>query len=92
MGKQDPWRLTDLASLELVPLETEQGERLGRVFDLRAKFDPGRPQQPPVVTAITYGTLGFLERLGVRRTRPRTIEWKSVVEVRPDRIVVRKKR
>ena len=92
MAKQDSWRLRSLAALELMHLESEDGHRLGRVFDVRCEFDPRRPQQAPVVSAITYGAVGVLERLGVRRKRPRTIDWKSVVEVRSDRIIVKKKR
>lgn len=92
MAKQDSWRLKSVAALELIRLEGEDGNSLGRVFDIRTQFDPGRPQQPPVVTAISYGPLGFLERLGVRRKRPRSIEWKSIAEARSDRIVVKKKR
>lgn len=90
MAKQDPGRVGSLAALQLVRLESEDGTRLGHVFDLRTEYDPARPDRPPVVTEILYGTIGLLERLGVRRTRPRTIPWKSVIAIHPHAIVVRK--
>ena len=90
MARQNPGRLSTIATVELMPLQTEEGQRIGRIFDVRAEYDPAHPERPPVVTAITYGTLGFLERLGVRRSQPRNVRWASVVKLARDMIVVRK--
>ena len=91
MAKQNPGRITSLAALQFLPVQDEKGERLGHLFDLRAEYDPRRSDKPPVVTEITYGTIGFLERMGIRRARPRTIAWSAVVAVQPHAIVVRRK-
>ena len=90
MAKQDPGRITSLAASQLLRVQDESGRRIGHVFDLRTEYDPARSDRAPVVTGIVYGTVGFLERIGVRRARPRTIAWKSVIEVQPRAIVVRR--
>jgi hypothetical protein len=81
-------KLTDFELLEVV---TEDGTRLGRVFDLRAH---GRPtldssQSMGPVDELVYGPLGLLERLGVRRAAGKTLKWEQVVAIRAGRIVVR---
>jgi hypothetical protein len=81
-------KLTDFELLEVV---TQDGERLGHVFDVRAH---GRPtidssQSMGPVDELVYGTLGLLERLGVRRATGRTLKWEQVVAIREGKVVVR---
>ena len=81
-------KLTDFELLEVI---AEDGRRLGHVFDLRAH---GRPtidaaQSMGPVDELVYGTLGFLERLGVRRVAGRTLKWEQVIAIRADKIVIR---
>ena len=80
-----------LTGFELMEVVTEDGKRLGRVFDLRAH---GRPngrfhQEAAQVDALVYGTLGLLERLGIRKAAGHTIGWDRVVDMKDRRIVVR---
>jgi hypothetical protein len=81
-------KLTDFEMLEVV---AEDGRRLGHVFDLRAHGRPTTParQARVPVDELVYGTLGLLERLGVRRASGRTLRWEQVVAIRNGRIVVR---
>ena len=81
-------KLTDFDLLEVV---TEDGRRLGRVFDLRIH---GRPttrstQQRADVDQLVYGTLGLLERLGLRKATGRTLRWDQVVSVRAGSLVIK---
>lgn len=82
-------RLTELIGLSV---HTESGERLGRVYDLRAEL---RPRSVPVV-GLVVGGLGLLERLGIgaprSATRIRTqdlVLWSAVVRADRRGIVVR---
>ena len=82
-------KLTDFELLEVV---TEDGARLGHVFDLRAH---GRPtldssQSMGPVDELVYGTLGLLERLGIRRAEPKTMPWREVTGVRDGALIVRR--
>ena len=81
-------KLTDFELLEVV---TEDGRKLGRVFDLRAHGRPtarGR-QESARIDGIVYGPLGLLERLGIRSAKGRVLPWKQVVAVEEKRLVVR---
>lgn len=81
-----------LSALELREVVTEEGQRLGRAFDVRLHRKTGEQALPDTVDALVYGTLGLLERLGVRHTRTRTIRWMDVVRITPRTIVVRSRR
>jgi sporulation protein YlmC with PRC-barrel domain len=82
-------RLTELIGLSV---QTESGERLGRVHDVRAEL---RPRSVPVV-GLVVGGFGVLERLGIgapeSATRIRTrdmIPWSAVVRADRRGIVVK---
>jgi hypothetical protein len=79
-----------LSDFELLEVVTEDGRRLGRVFDLRVHGRPTTKWKPPemAIDAVVYGTLGFLERVGVRKASSQTIGWDQVVALRPGEIVV----
>lgn len=80
-----------LSDFELLEVVAEDGRSLGRVFDLRAH---GRPttrsrQESARIDDIVYGTLGLLERLGIRSAKSHVLPWKQVVAVEAKRLVVR---
>ena len=75
--------------IELMRVVTEAGENLGRVFDLRCSWLPGRPK--PLVDEIVFGRVGLMERLGIPVRTPDSLPWSDVVEVRDHVIVVRKR-
>jgi sporulation protein YlmC with PRC-barrel domain len=82
-------RLSDLLGL---PVRTEAGGRLGRVYDARAELTPRTLK----VTGFVVGQLGLLERLGLgaptSSARLRTddvIPWKDVIRVDRRGVVVR---
>ena len=80
-----------LTRLELLEVVTEDGRRLGRVFDLRlrAAHRGGAERAPGQVEELVYGATGLLERLGVRRGPAKTLPWRDVVAIRDGRLVVR---
>ena len=82
-------RLSELLGL---PVRTETGDNLGRVYDVRGELTPRTLK----ITGLVVGRLGFLERLGLgapkSRTRLRTravIPWQDVVRADRGGIVVR---
>jgi sporulation protein YlmC with PRC-barrel domain len=80
-----------LAWLEDLPVVTEDGTRLGHVFEIRS---PGRAETEPTHDARTVGYLlcgkrGLLERLGWKEPDALAIPWSSVVAVSAERVVVR---
>jgi sporulation protein YlmC with PRC-barrel domain len=81
-------RVTELQFMEVV---TEDGRKLGHVFDIRSPGPPehGIDHKERVVTELVYGKLGLLDRLGIREAEPTTIPWKSVVEIKDRKVVVR---
>jgi len=79
-----------VSRLELLELRTEDGRRLGHVFDLRLKPPASVDAWPDEVDSLVYGTLGLLERLGLRAARTRTLPWRDVLGVRHGVLVVRR--
>jgi sporulation protein YlmC with PRC-barrel domain len=84
MAEAHPRILTTACELELMEVRTEDGRRLGRVFDL--SLHTGR-RGAPAVAAIVYGRRGLLERLGLRHARPSSLPWSRVRAIR-DRVIV----
>ena len=80
-------KITELQHLEIY---SKSGEYLGRVFDIRSAGLPehGVTSSGRVVHQIVYGTVGLVERLGIRQSNAETVAWASVVEIDEKRIVV----
>lgn len=84
-------RANRLAWLEDLPVVTEDGTRLGRVFEIRS---PGRAETEPThadrpVDCLLCGRRGLLERLGWKEHDALAIPWSSVVALDAHAVVVR---
>lgn len=80
-----------LAQLEDMPVVTEDGTRLGRIFEIRS---PGRAETEPTYTerpveSLLCGRRGWLERLGWVQRTPRAIPWSAVVGMRDGALLVK---
>ena len=82
-------RLSDLLGLDV---QTESGERLGRVYDVRAELT----RQSLRLTGLVVGQAGLLERLGLGapRTNTRirvhdTLPWSAVIRADRRGVVVK---
>jgi hypothetical protein len=80
-------RATELQFLKIV---TKDGHTLGHVFDLRSRGLPeyGVRHEGRVIDELVYGKMGFLERLGLRRVKVKSLAWASVIEIKKGKIVV----
>ena len=83
-----------LSSWQGLRVHDEDGRALGHLFDFRCRGAPVNAQtrDDADVVTLVYGTIGLLERLGLRSTRECEARWEDVVAVRGDRIVVRVQR
>jgi sporulation protein YlmC with PRC-barrel domain len=82
-------RATDLLGCVV---HTDSGDKLGRVYDLRLREQPGEGWH---LVGILIGGRGMLARLGATSedgpTVPGTlIPWESIVELEPGSITVRR--
>ena len=82
-------RLSTLLGLEV---ETESGDRVGRVYDVRAELGPRSLR----VTGLVVGRVGLLERLGIgavaasERIRSHgLVAWRDVVRADRRGVVIR---
>ena len=80
-----------LAWLEDLPVLTEDGRRLGHVFEIRS---PGRAETQPTydarrVDCLLCGRRGLLERLGWKEPDALAVPWSSVVALHAHAIIVR---
>lgn len=78
---REPFALSDLIGK---PVCDSSGHRLGRAFEVQARWEDGRV----VTEAILVGRGGMLKRLRGPQARARAVGWESVIEV-GERIVVR---
>jgi sporulation protein YlmC with PRC-barrel domain len=68
----------------------EDGEYLGRVFDLRSHGEPehGSSTEQRVVTEVLYGTTSLWKGLGLRKTEVQRVAWEFVKTVDHKTLVV----
>ena len=80
-----------VSEFQYARVETEGGEFLGHVFDLRSRGLPehGDTREARVVAELVYGKTGLLARLGFRKARATTVAWESVKEIRGGKIIVK---
>ena len=90
-------RVSDLLTCVV---ETESGEKLGHVYDVRVQRDPRSSaegaHQKWRVKGLVVGRRGMLERFGIagaRRQEPLlqrdVVPWESIVRARAGHVVVR---
>ena len=80
-----------LSPLEDMRVVTEEGQRLGRVFEVRS---PGKAETEPTheqraVDCLLCGRRGLLERLGWKEPDAIAVPWKDVVALKHHTVVVR---
>jgi len=79
-----------LADLEGVDVVDEDGVRLGPLQELRCRGTRGRAGAAARVEALVVGTRGWLERLGIARSRGGEVAARAVVRWERDVVVVRR--
>ena len=80
-----------LSSWQKLRVVDENGVSLGRLFDLRCRGAPVNEQsrERAEATTLVYGTVGLLERLGIRTARECEARWGDVIAMRDGKLVVR---
>jgi sporulation protein YlmC with PRC-barrel domain len=91
MSTPAPLRFDRLTHLEDIRVRTEDGTRLGHVFELRSN---GAAETEPTyeyrtVDCLLCGRLGLFERLGWRERDAIVVPWERVISVGAREIVVR---
>jgi sporulation protein YlmC with PRC-barrel domain len=70
-------------ALQLESVRTEDGRRIGKVFDMRCEWRGAKAE----ITHLVYGRRGLWERLGFRHPRQDTLPWSSIVRIE-ERVVI----
>jgi sporulation protein YlmC with PRC-barrel domain len=81
-------RLTDLLSSRV---KTRDGKDVGRVFDIRCAGEPehGLAQKGGrVASELIYGTHGWMELFGFKKTEGRHVAWEKIVRIEPGVIII----
>jgi hypothetical protein len=80
-------KITDILFAEV---ESEDGEKLGRVFDFRSAGEPehGIENKNREITEILYGTRSFWEMLGLKETKLNVAGWSSVRKIEDGKIII----
>ena len=80
-----------LSSFKGMRVVTEDGVMLGHLADLRinAADSHRHPTASAQVGALVYGTMGWLTHLGIRTIEEQTVEWRDVIRIQDDRLIVR---
>jgi hypothetical protein len=88
MDRKAARRLIRLTSLAHAEVQSETGEALGRLVDLRGVHAKGNAR-PARVDGLFCGTIGWLERFGLRAAGGTMFAWGRVVALDKSRVVVR---
>jgi sporulation protein YlmC with PRC-barrel domain len=80
-------KITDILFCEI---ETEDGVKLGRVFDVRSEGEPehGFPNKERKISELLYGMRSFLETLGFKETELERVAWSEIVKIEDGIIIV----
>ena len=80
-----------LSSFKGMQIVTEEGMLLGHLADLRAdaRAKPTESSATSRIGTLVYGRAGWLEHMGLRSASQQTIEWRDVVRIEGDRLIVR---
>ena len=81
-------KITDILAARVF---SEDGEYLGRVFELRSPGEPehGEPNTTRTVGELLYARRGLPELLGLRKTKVRSAEWNAVKKFDRKGIVIK---
>jgi len=82
-------KITDILAARVF---SEDGEYLGRVFELRSPGEPehGETNATRIVGELLYSRRGWLELLRLRKTEVRSVEWESVKKVDHNGILIKR--
>ena len=80
-------KITQLLFCEVV---SQDGERLGRVFDVRCEGEPehGDSREERAASELIYGKRGLLEVLGFKKLSGKRVAWQSVKSIERGKIVI----
>jgi hypothetical protein len=80
-------KITQLLFCEVV---SQEGEHLGRVFDVRCEGEPehGIAHEGRTVSELIYGERGFWEVLGFKKALGKRVSWQAVKRLEPGKIVI----
>jgi sporulation protein YlmC with PRC-barrel domain len=80
-------KITQLLFCEVV---SKDGERLGRVFDVRCEGEPehGDTHKERTASELIYGESGWLELIGFRKTAGKRVAWSAVKKIEQGKIVI----
>ena len=80
-------KITDILFAEI---ETEDGKKLGRVFDIRSAGEPehGFSHDERDASVLLYGTRGLLEMLGFKETELDGVSWDDIIKIEDRKIVI----
>ncbi len=80
-----------LSSFKGMTIVTEEGMFVGHVADLRAdpRVKPMESSAASRIGTLVYGKAGWLEQFGLRSSSQQTIDWRDVVRIEADRLIVR---
>jgi sporulation protein YlmC with PRC-barrel domain len=82
-------RLSEIIGSDVVSAD---GTHVGRVVELRCSGEPerGEERRHRVVTELSYGRVGWLERMGFRAVREQVIPWADISSIEEGRVVLKK--
>ena len=80
-------KITDILFAEV---ETANGKKLGRVFDIRSAVEPehGCSHDERDASVLLYGTRGLLEMLGFKETELDGVSWDDIIKIEDRKIVI----
>lgn len=80
-----------LSSFKGMRIVTEEGMFLGHLADLRSdpRVKPLESAAASRIGTLVYGGAGWLEHVGLRSWTQQTIDWRDVVRIEGDRLIVR---
>jgi hypothetical protein len=81
-------KITDIL---LARVEDENGEKYGRVFELRCEGDPehGITNDERRITSFLAGNHGILQEIGFHPSNVTEIAWNDVIKVQRKKIIIR---
>jgi len=86
MDRPTSHELKTASGLDLLRVCDREGRQLGHVFDLACRWTAGDEASP--IDELIFGTIGLLERVGLHKRKPDSVQWTQVYEVLPKSLVI----